>query len=100
MSEPSLERGPHHWSEPQMPRDPLLKSEPKNAREPAEVSEPYHQREPLAATETLIFAPRDGFLVWLAAGWELIDLAPKHHGQWSVTMMKPETKGTGNDDTD
>lgn len=41
-------------------------------------------------TTTLIFAPRDGFLVYLAAGWTFANAiaqpAPGSHGHWSCLM--------------
>lgn len=38
----------------------------------------------------IIFAPRDHFLVYLAAGWQFCDdLAGTSHGQWSVMLERP-----------
>ena len=45
-------------------------------------------------TEFVAFAPRDGWLPWLAAGWELADdLDGTTHGKWSVLLTKQERTG-------
>jgi hypothetical protein len=38
----------------------------------------------------VMYAPCDGWLVWLCQGWRLSPVSLGHHGRWSVLLTREE----------